>query len=42
MPSVGGKSHVESELTLDEDIFKGTNVLLDTMIHLADKKEGLL
>ncbi|WP_174614462.1 Zn-dependent hydrolase [Virgibacillus ihumii] len=39
LSSVDGKSHVESELTLDDDIYKGANVLLDAMIHLADNKE---
>ncbi|GAA0591323.1 Zn-dependent hydrolase [Virgibacillus siamensis] len=41
LPSVDGKSHVESELTLDEDIEKGANVLLDTMIHVTDNNEQL-
>ncbi|SFB10827.1 N-carbamoyl-L-amino-acid hydrolase [Lentibacillus halodurans] len=41
LPSVNGKSHVESELTLDKDIEHGTNVLLDSMIQLANMKEAI-
>lgn len=41
LPSVGGKSHVESELTLDKDIEKGANVLLDSVIQLANMESDL-
>lgn len=36
VPSVAGKSHVESEFTKDADIEKGANVLLHLVHHLAD------
>lgn len=36
VPSVEGKSHVESEFTKDEDIEKGANVLLQLIHHLAN------
>ncbi|UTR11764.1 M20 family metallo-hydrolase [Evansella sp. LMS18] len=39
LPSINGKSHCEEELTLDEDIEKGANVLLHTLLKLAGKTE---
>ncbi|WP_085507078.1 Zn-dependent hydrolase [Thalassobacillus devorans] len=37
LPSVNGKSHVPSELTLDEDIISGANVLYQTTLALAEE-----
>ncbi|SDZ78746.1 N-carbamoyl-L-amino-acid hydrolase [Thalassobacillus cyri] len=37
LPSVNGKSHVPSELTLDEDIISGANVLYQTVLALAEE-----
>ncbi|MCG7334999.1 Zn-dependent hydrolase [Sporosarcina sp. ACRSM] len=39
VPSIGGKSHIESELTLDDDIEKGANVLLHCVLQLSGKEE---
>ncbi|MEI3605031.1 M20 family metallo-hydrolase [Pseudogracilibacillus sp. SE30717A] len=39
LPSIGGISHNEKELTLDEDIEKGANVLLYTICKLANLQE---
>lgn len=36
IPSVGGRSHIESELTLDRDIEKGAHVLLHSVLDLAN------
>src|SRR5699024_12864978 len=36
IPSVGGRSHIESELTLDRDIEKGAHVLLHSELDLAN------
>lgn len=36
VPSVGGKSHCEEELTTYEDCAKGVNVALDTVLSLID------
>ncbi|MFA1822303.1 M20 family metallo-hydrolase [Virgibacillus oceani] len=41
VPSVNGKSHVESELTMDEDIEKGVNVLFETVCRLANMDKDL-
>lgn len=41
IPSIGGISHVEHELSLDEDIEKGSNVLLNTTLQLAQTKQSL-
>ncbi|MEC5423281.1 Zn-dependent hydrolase [Virgibacillus sp. C22-A2] len=41
LPSVGGKSHVEAELTLDSDIEKGANILLHSVLELSNYKESL-
>src|SRR5699024_4176068 len=41
VPSVGGKSHVESELTLDKNIEQGANVLLDSLLQLANMDTAL-
>jgi N-carbamoyl-L-amino-acid hydrolase len=38
VPSIGGISHNEQELTLDEDIEKGANVLLHVVLKLAGAK----
>lgn len=35
--SIGGISHNEAELTLDEDLVKGANVLLQVVLQLANK-----
>lgn len=35
VPSIDGKSHCEDELTLDEDIIKGAEMVLDVMVSLA-------
>lgn len=37
LPSVNGKSHVPSELTEDDDIVKGANVLYHTVLELANE-----
>ncbi|GAB3794032.1 allantoate amidohydrolase [Virgibacillus kimchii] len=37
-PSVGGLSHCEEELTLDEDLEQTSNVLLQSVLKLANKK----
>lgn len=37
--SIGGISHNEDELTLDEDLIKGANVLLQTILKLSSKDE---
>lgn len=36
--SIGGISHNEAELTLDEDLVKGANVLLHVVLQLANNK----
>ncbi|MBB5147993.1 MULTISPECIES: Zn-dependent hydrolase [Ureibacillus] len=36
VPSVGGRSHCEEELTYYEDCYKGANVLLQTLLSLHD------
>lgn len=41
IPSIGGISHVEHELSLDEDIERGGNVLLNTTLQLAQMKNSL-
>lgn len=41
VPSVNGKSHVESELTLEEDIERGTNVLFEAVRRLANMDRAL-
>lgn len=41
LPSVNGKSHVESELTLDQDIEQGANVLLKVIQHLANQEKSI-
>jgi len=41
LPSVNGISHVESELTYDKDIEAGANVLLQTLMRLANMEEAL-
>lgn len=41
LPSVDGKSHVESELTLDNDIEKGANVLFDSVRQLAEMEKPI-
>ncbi len=38
-PSINGKSHAENELTTWEDCEKGANVLLETVLLMATKKE---
>ncbi|MDV2686311.1 Zn-dependent hydrolase [Alkalihalophilus lindianensis] len=38
LPSINGMSHNEEELTLDEDIEKGANVLLSALLKLANVK----
>lgn len=38
IPSIGGISHVEEEFSRDEDIEKGANVLLYTVLQLANEK----
>ncbi len=40
IPSVGGISHVEAELSYDEDIEKGANVLLHTVLEVANDKSA--
>lgn len=37
IPSIGGISHVEDEFSKDEDIEKGANVLLQTVLQLANE-----
>lgn len=37
VPSIGGRSHVPEEETHKDDIRKGTNILLDTVIALSSK-----
>lgn len=37
VPSIDGKSHCEDELTLDEDIIKGANVILNVVYSLANE-----
>jgi beta-ureidopropionase / N-carbamoyl-L-amino-acid hydrolase len=37
VPSVDGKSHCEDELTLDEDLINGANILLDVTLSLTQK-----
>ncbi|WP_370457964.1 Zn-dependent hydrolase [Thalassobacillus sp. CUG 92003] len=37
LPSVNGKSHVPSELTLEEDIVRGANVLYHTLLTLSQE-----
>jgi beta-ureidopropionase / N-carbamoyl-L-amino-acid hydrolase len=39
VPSVGGRSHVETELTLDADIEKGANVLLLSILEVSNNKK---
>lgn len=41
VPSVDGKSHIESELTLDKDIEQGTNALYRVTEYLANIKNAL-
>lgn len=38
VPSIGGISHVEEEYSTDEDIEKGANVLLHTILQLANQE----
>ena len=40
VPSVGGISHSPREYTREEDLEKGVNVLLETILQL-DQKEGI-
>ncbi|MFJ8265957.1 Zn-dependent hydrolase [Peribacillus asahii] len=35
VPSIDGKSHCEDELTLDDDLIRGTNILLDVTLSLS-------
>lgn len=37
IPSIGGISHVEHELSLDEDMEKGIHILMQTTLELANK-----
>ncbi|MCP3740447.1 M20 family metallo-hydrolase [Rossellomorea sp. BNER] len=38
LPSINGISHNESELTLDDDIEKGANILVSVLLKLANTK----
>lgn len=39
IPSIGGKSHCPEEFTKEEDIEKGSNLLLNTVVKLANKTQ---
>jgi N-carbamoyl-L-amino-acid hydrolase len=39
-PSVGGLSHNIAEYTAPDDITAGANVLLQTLLHLAEVDDG--
>ena len=41
IPSVNGTSHHPAELTRWEDVVKGTNVLLHTILNLAQDNQAL-
>src|SRR5699024_6352592 len=42
LPSVEGKSHVESELTLDKDIKNGADVFLNCILQISNMKEEFI